>query len=206
MINLLPTAYKEELYYGRRNALLSKWIMVSFSALIGVGLLIAVGLVLINQSIDTNSKQVADAQAQLKSQKIEETQKEIESISNNTKLVLQVLSKEILFSKLLRQLGSVTPANTTLVGLQVDKLQGGLTLIGNAKDINSATQLQVNLQDPKNNIFEKADIETINCDNADSKKGGYPCAVQIRALFGKNNPYLYIAPTTAQTNTTEKKQ
>ena len=68
-----------------------------------------------------------------------------------------------------------------------------MTITAAAKDITSATQLQVNLQDPKNKIFEKADIENINCGTADLKKR-LPCTVQIRALFNKNSPYFYITP------------
>lgn len=194
MINLLPTGIREDLLYARRNTVLSRWVVACSFALLGIGLIVAGGYVYLDQSSKTYVKRVEIAQRNLQSQNVEETQKKVEEISNNTKLATQVLSREILFSKLLRQLGSSLPENTILKQLQIDKLQGGLTLQAGAKDISGGAQLQLNLQDPKNKIFDKADIENITCVPPDPKIA-YPCTVQIRALFTKSNPYLYIAPT-----------
>lgn len=144
-------------------------------------------------STASTQAKVDESKASLVSQKPEETQKRLEEISANTKLIIQVLSKEVLFSSLLRQLGASVPANTVLQEFQLDKVQGALSLKAVATDIQSATQLQLNLADPKNKIFEKAEIESINC-NPDPKLR-YPCTVQLRALFAKDNPFLYIGAT-----------
>lgn len=194
MINLLPPDVRENTMYARRNVVLVRWVTACSLALIGMGLIVGAGFIYLDQTSKTHAKRAEDARASLQSQKVDETQKQIEEISNNTKLATQVLSKEILFSKLLRQLGASLPANTTLQQLQIDKIQGGLALKAAAKDIDSATQLQVNLQDPNNKIFDKADIESINC--LATPDTIYPCSVQIKALFAKNNPYLYITPST----------
>lgn len=194
MINLLPPDVRSDTMYARRNVVLVHWVIACSIALLGIGLIVGAGFVYLDQASKTHAKRAEAARASLQSQKVDETQKQIEEISNNTKLATQVLSKEILFSKLLRQLGASLPANTTLQQLQIDKIQGGLALKAAAKDIDSATQLQVNLQDPNNKIFDKADIESINCSAAPDNP--YPCNVQIKALFAKNNPYLYITPTT----------
>lgn len=196
MINLLPTDIREDTYYARRNALLFRWIVACGGALLGIGLLVVGGQIYLSQSGVNYSKRVEASKQRLEAQKVGETQKRVEEISNDTKLALQVLSREILFSKLLRQLGYVLPADTTLQQFQIDKLQGGLTLRAGAKNITAATQLQVNLQDPNNKIFDKADIDNITCTTADAKNA-YPCTIQIRALFAKNSPYFYISPTSA---------
>jgi Tfp pilus assembly protein PilN len=201
MINLLPPNIRQDTLYARRNVVLLRWVIACGIALIGIGLIVGAGFVYLDQTSKSHAKRAEAARASLQAQKVEETGKKIEEISNNTKLATQVLSKEILFSKLLRQLGAALPANTTLTGLQIDKVQGGLALTASAKDVVSATQIQLNLEDPNNKIFEKADIESITC--ASSSDNPYPCVVQIRALFGKNNPYLYITPTVTGT---EKKQ
>lgn len=198
MINLLPPDVRKDTLYARRNVTLMKWVIACTIALIGVGVIVGAGYVYLDQASRSHAKRAEIARASLQTQKVEETSKQIEEISNNTKLATQVLSKEVLFSKLLRQLGASLPANTALEEFQIDKVQGGLSLKAAAKDITAATQLQVNLQDPNNKIFEKADIENITCGS--SPDNIYPCSVQIRALFTKNNPYLYITPTT------EKKQ
>lgn len=190
MINLLPTDIKEDYRYARYNSRLLKWVIGGTIALVGVILIIGSGWIYLHQSTKNISKQVSSSEQNLQAQNITGTKKQLDEISSNTKLVVQVLSREVLFSKLLRQLGASIPANTELQSFQVDKIQGGLTITAAAKDITSATQLQVNLQDPKNKIFEKADIENINC-GGDAKKT-LPCIVQIRALFNKNSPYFYI--------------
>jgi Tfp pilus assembly protein PilN len=130
------------------------------------------------------------AKEQLQAQKIEETQKQIEEISSNTKLATQVLSREVLFSKLLRQLGASLPSNTVLQQFQIEEFGGGLTLQAAASDIKAATQLQLNLDDPRNEIFEKADIESINCDDESPKL--YPCTIQLKVLFADGNPFTFI--------------
>jgi Tfp pilus assembly protein PilN len=203
MINLLPSAIKDELLYARRNTRLRSWIITSAAALIGVGLLISGGYLYMQKSISDLNSQVAQASDGLKAQKLDQTSKQVDEISANTKLVVQVLSREVLFSKLLRQLGASLPAKTALTRLVVDKVEGGLQITAAAQDFNAASQIQVNLQDPKNQIFEKADIVGIDC--ASGTVAQYPCNVTLKALFGKNNQYFYIAPPTKST-TSEVKQ
>jgi hypothetical protein len=112
-----------------------------------------------------------------------------------------VLSKEILFSKLIQQVGAAMPANTSLNGLSINKVQGGIDLTASAVDYTAATQVQVNLSDAQNKIFTQADIVSINCSTGTSSSTQdttYPCTVTIRALFAKNNPFLFINNTKAQ--------
>lgn len=193
MINLLPSDTRQDMLYARKNNILRKWLFYMFAGLMGALLIVFVGVFYLSQTTKLLNEQTAMARDSLQVQKIDETQKEVEQISNNVKLTTQVLSREILFSKLLNQLGAALPANSALQQLQIDKVQGGLTIIAQANDINSATQIQVNLQDPNNKIFETADIENITCD---PKPGDiYGCVVQLRALFSKDNPFLFISPS-----------
>ncbi len=197
MINLLPTDIKQDITYARRNTQLRRWILACVVALAGIGIIIAGGMLYMQQSIKNVSGQVQTSKQSLKAQNVAETQKRVEEISTNTKLATQVLSREILFSKLLPQIGFALPVNTSLTALQIDKLQGGIQLNASAADFNAATQIQVNLQDPKNGVFEKADLNNISCDTPGGEEvTGYPCNVNLRALFGKNTSFYFIAPTT----------
>lgn len=197
MINLLPPDIKDSVSYARRNTQLARWvglIMISFA---GVAVVVVFGLLYMNQSITSNHKQIADTREQLKAQKIDETQKQVEDISNSLKLVVQVLGKEVLFSKLLKQTGAAMPPNTVLMNLSINKLQGGIDLQAAARDYHAASQVQVNLQDPQNKIFSKADIVSISCTTTTNAPAGsmaalYPCSVNIRAQFAQNNPFLFI--------------
>lgn len=202
MINLLPRDIKEDIFYARRNTSLRGWILVALVALIGVGVIVAGGLIYMEQTIRNQTAQIQQSRQSLQDQKVDETQKRVEEISANTKLTVDVLSREILFSKLIRQIGSSLPANTALQSLQIDDTKGGIQLNALAADFNAGTQLQLNLQDPQNGVFEKADINSITCpepgDTSNAQAATpkqFPCDVNLRALFGKNNAYVYIAPT-----------
>lgn len=191
MINLLPTRYRENLLFARRNTTLRGWVTALIIVLIGTFLIVAGGFLYLQNEVRQQSKALAASQANLKAQDIDGTRQQLDSISSNTKLILQVLEREILFSKLLRQLGSILPANTALQQIEIDEVQGGIALQAGASNIETATQLQVNLEDPSNKIFQKADIENINCSEP-TEGSPYPCTVTLRALFSDDNQYKYI--------------
>ena len=191
MINLLPAERKEQYLYGRRNTVLRRWAFGLVFGLLGVALVATGGMLYLQSSVDSYSQQVIAANNSLKKQNLGDTQKHSQEITDSLKLVIKVLSREVLFSKLLTQIAAVTPANTSLSDLSISQVQGALELTAVSADYASATQLQVNLQDPANKIFSKADIQSINC-NGKSSDPRYPCTVTIKALFSNNNPFLFI--------------
>ena len=192
MINLLPPQERQNISFARRNTKLLRWVTALTLAIIGILLIVAFGTFYINQSADTYSDQLQKTQAELDSQKLSDTQKRVQDISSSLKLVVQVLSKEVLFSKLIKQIGTAIPANASLTDLRISKVSGAIDLAAIASDYNTATQVQVNLQDPANKIFNKADILNISCASTSSSDPRYPCTVNIRAQFAANNPFLFI--------------
>lgn len=191
MINLLPTEIQQEYRYARRNSWLMRLVVMFGIGLTGLVVISAAGVWYLNQTANAYVKQAASTQLSLDAQKQTETETKVKEMSNNLKLAVQVLSKEVLFSKLLQQLGASTPNNATLSNLSISELQGGVDITARTTDYNAATQLQVNLADPNNKIFDKADIVSITC-AAPASGSKYPCTVVIRALFAKNNPFLFI--------------
>jgi hypothetical protein len=190
MINLLPPELKTGYTYGRRNVVLRKWVAMFLVALIGLAALGTYGLLAIKQSSIEYDKKISTAEQQLKRDKYEATQKQVKDLSGSFQLVVKVLGQEVLFSKLLQQMGKTIPANAALTGLNISQVKGGIDIAAGAADYNTASQVQVNLADPNNKIFSKADIVGINCSNTNTSL--YPCTVNIRALFSDNNPYLFI--------------
>lgn len=190
MINLLPTEVKDEIVFARRNNSLRNWVVVCLIALAGVILIVAAGHLFIYQSTRTWQSQVNDTRAQLGEQKLEDTQKKITDISDSIKLALQVLSREILFSKLISQIGNTIPDGSSLQGLTINTAQSGVDITAVATDYQTATQVHINLSDPKNQIFEKADILNVTCTQAPDEK--YPCNISIRALFADKNEFQYV--------------
>jgi Tfp pilus assembly protein PilN len=191
MINLLPGDKKEDYLYARRNSKLRHWAIALLFGLVGVGLVTTGGMLYLQHSIDSFRNHVAATDGSLKLQKLDETRKTAEDITGSLKLVVEVLSREVLFSKLLVQIASVTPPNTRLSDLTISNTQGSLDITATSSDYASATQLQVNLSDPNNKIFSKADIQNITC-ASNAVDPQYPCSVTIKALFAQNNPYLFI--------------
>jgi len=198
MINLLPPAMKQEYRFARRNTSLVHWAIVFAVGMVGIAVVIGFGQLYIQNSIKNYAAQADASRAQLKAQKLDETQARVSDISSSLKLLVQVLSKQILFSKLIQQIGSVTPPGAALTDLQIGKLEGATNLQFIASDYQTGTQVQVNLQDPANKIFDKADLLSINC-SVTATNPKYPCQVTIRAAFTKSNPFLFITPTTTGT-------
>lgn len=198
MINLLPPYVQDNMLYARRNTRLRHWITLVMISVLGILVIVGAGQIYIQQSIHAYSQQVATGQSDLQAQKLDETQAKVQQLSGDLKLVVQVLQKEILFSKLLSQIGSALPPGSVLTNLSINKVVGGLDLQVATSDSQTATQLQVNLQDPKNEIFEKADLISIQCNSnakatsGDPVKSQYPCTAQVRALFAKNNSFTFI--------------
>ncbi|HVV66909.1 MAG TPA: hypothetical protein VHB72_02455 [Candidatus Saccharimonadales bacterium] len=190
MINLLPADMKQNYRYARQNVALRKWVVMFLVALAGLGLITTYGLFALKQSANRYSNQIANYESLFKQENFSGTQQQVQSISNDLKLATQVLSKEILFSQLIKQIGASMPDRAYLTGLQINEVKGGLEITAEAPDYKTATQVQVNLADPSNKIFQQADIEDIKC-NPDSNPV-YPCTVTVRALFSNNNPFLFI--------------
>lgn len=195
MINLLPIEVKQNIAYARHNRRLLRWALALGLGVAGSVVIVAFGLFYINQSTNAYSAQVTNTQADLNNQKLPEIEQRVKDISSSLKLVVQVLSREILFSKLMQQVGAAIPANASLTGLSISKVSGGIDLTAVATDYDTATQVQVNLQDPDNKIFEKADLINVSCAATSTADPRYPCTVTVRALFSQNNPFLFIGPS-----------
>lgn len=192
MINLLPPNVKQDLVYGRRNTLMLRWSFTCLLAIVGVMLIVLFGQFYMNQSIHDYTLQKQKTGDELVAQDLKQTQKQVQDISSSLKLVVQVLSREVLFSKLIQQIGVAIPTNSRLTDLKISQTQGGIDLTAVASDYGTATQVQVNLQDPDNKIFDKADIVGINCLATGATNARYPCSISIRAQFAKSNPFLFI--------------
>ncbi len=198
MINLLPPAAKEDFLYARRNAKLLRSCFTLLGATLGVLLITTIGILVLQQSTKTYNNLNTSADERLKAQKLEETQARVDEISNNLKLTTQVLQRQILFSRLLKQIGAAMPNNTSLTDLKISQTQGAIDISAVASSETTATQVQVNLSDPANKIFDRADIESINCSSSASSDARYPCNVDIKARFGANTSFMLIQKGNAQ--------
>ncbi len=186
MINLLPPDLKQAYRAARVNRHLVRWILVCVTGILGAAVITAFGYLYMNQTANNYRTQIETSRQQLAAQDLDKVQQEVKEISSNLNLVVEVLSKQIIFSGLLQKLGALMPAETNLTGLSISQTEGAIDISAEAKNYSSATQIQVNLSDPDNKLFSKADILSINCGGTNS----YPCTIQLRALFASDNPYI----------------
>ena len=192
MINLLPPDLKDSYRYARRNVGLRKWVITFAIAFIGLGGLATYGLLTMQQQTNHYNQEVAKGEATLQKENFAGTQAQAQEVSNSFKLVVKVLGQEVLFSQLLKQIAATIPPKANLTGLNISQTTGGIDISAIAPDYTTATQVQVNLADPHNKIFSKADIVNIACSSTNAADPAYPCTVNIRALFSPNNPFLFI--------------
>ncbi len=192
MINLLPPEVKQSYGYARRNVQLRRWVAICLVALLGLGVITTYGLLRVRQQTTQYSHRVAATQQMFRQENFAATQQQVQDISGSFKLVVKVLGQEVLFSQLLKQIAATIPAKANLTGLNINQTQGGIDITAVATDYNTATQVQVNLADPANKIFSKADIVSVTCNSANNLNPKYPCTVNLRALFAANNPFLFI--------------
>ena len=193
MINLLPPELKQDYRYARYNRRLAHWVFGFLAGMLGIVVITGTGLLIMSNSADSYKARIATTQSRLASENITGVQTQVTDISNNLKLMVNVLSKEILFSKLLAQLGSITPSNVVLTNLAISQSESAIDITAQTANYNAATQLQINLADPNNKIFSTADIVSITCATGTAiTNPNYPCTADVRAQFTQNNPFLFI--------------
>lgn len=192
MINLLPPELKQDYRYARYNHKLIRWSIAFLCAIFGVALITGAGYFVMDNSVESYQSKVASAQSRLTSENITGAEQKVAQISDNLKLMVDVLSKEILFSKLLEQLGSITPSNVILTNLSISQTDTAIDMTAETSSYQAATQLQVNLADPSNKIFSNADIINIGCVTQNPTNPTYPCTATLRAQFTNTNPFLFI--------------
>lgn len=190
MINLLPPDTKKTILYARRNTMLLRACLAMVGVIGGVLVLLGFGHFYLASTTARYEKDIVALQATLQEQNIDQTKQQIQDLSGSVNLALKVLSQEILFSKLLRQAGTVMPAGSSLSTIEISDVEGGIDITAGVNSYQVGTQVQVNLADPNNKLFKKVDLVSVTCNAQGS--GSYPCSARLRALFGDNSPYLFI--------------
>lgn len=198
MINLLPPDSKSTLAYARRNTKLVRFVVAAGIGALGILLVTGAGLLYLEQEANSYKDSISRSDQELKKQKESQVIAEVQGISDSLNLVVSVLGQEILFSQLIQEIGSVMPPGTVLEDLSLsNELTGAIQLQAGAISSAAASQVQVNLRDPKNNIFSEADLEGIQCTPPDPESTDppdpYPCTVTIKALFAKGNSFTLLA-------------
>jgi len=174
------------------------WTFGSLAIIAAMAATVVVGGLYIENVKGNLNSSITDTKKTISAQKLDKVKKDAEDLSDGVKLIVKVLSKEVRFSKLLQQLGNLMPSGATLGSLELsNKVNGALDLTASAVDYQSATQVQINLEDPKNNLFDKVDTLTVSCadgaQSSDGVKSKYKCQITIRALFKQEAAVTFLA-------------
>ncbi len=192
MINLIPSSQKKSMAYARRNSMILKWVIIMLIAIAGLLVIFGGSLFYIKQDIKAHENSIKSGQKSLSDQNEQKTLERVSEISGRLSLVVDVLSKEVIFSKLLPHIGSLMPEGASLNGLSLSRESaGGIDLTIGATNYIVAAQALANIQASENLLFENADANDIVCDGI-SNNGPYPCQATIRAVLVKDNPFLLL--------------
>lgn len=190
MIDLLPNDVKSSRMYGRRNRLLARWNFYLFLAIAAILAIIGAGYFFINNATLSAADVKTKTEDSIKAADLSNIEKEYETFTSNLKTVVQILNNQVLFSELLQQIGGVTPTGAILNTVSLSDSDNALDLNFTTTSASIAAQIQVNLEDPTNELFEKADIIQVACYiNSDDKE---ECSVQLRALFKEDAKFLFL--------------
>lgn len=194
MINLLPSQDKSELVYAVRNTRLLQLGSMIAIGLFGCILLIGAGFFYLQQETISYEKSAANTKLALEDNQEKQTITRVQGISDSLNLVVDVLSQEVLFSRLLREVAETLPAGTVLQDLSLSsELSGAIDLQVGAANYDAASQVQVNIENAGDTtVFEKADLIGISCKTDPQKPSQYPCQVSLRAIFSKDASFRLL--------------
>jgi hypothetical protein len=186
----MPSNIKINRSYGRKNIQLLRLAIQSVMLFILLLIVIFIGLNVIYTAQDNSKNEKVNLEKKYTSEKLDEVQKTYEEFASNLNTVTQILSKQILYSSLLQKIGSVIPPGATLNSVSLASTDNALDMNFSIIDSALAPIIQVNLQDEKNNLFEKADIIQVSCqqDSLSSEK----CTAQLKAQYKKDAVFLFI--------------
>lgn len=190
MINLLPPEVKQEITYGRRNNVLVRWIVAVIIVIAGIGFMTIFGLFYINQNVKSQQKVAKIAQQSIDNRNLEATKNELQSLSDKIKTIVQILNRQLLFSKMLTTIGGILPGGAVLSDINLTTSDLAIDLSLATIDRAAATQAFININDPKNNFFDKADLVSIICEGTGSKK--YPCTARIRVTLKNDSSFYFL--------------
>lgn len=171
MINLLPDDIKLSRKYAYRNFLIARYATFMGTVLISLIAMFGYGYISLNKTAATISK-TADAKLEDVA-KLSSVTSRAQSLSDTLKTTKILFDREVRFSTIIKQIGSVMPegARLTSLSLTSDRTKP-LTIEAELVDERQAITLKENILN--SDYFEGADIQNISAtDKKDSSGNTY---------------------------------
>ncbi|MBP9738559.1 PilN domain-containing protein [Candidatus Saccharibacteria bacterium] len=160
MINLLPPQQLANIRIARSNTLLRRYIELLLLALLIIITALTVAYYFMNVQ-QSNVQQVVDTD-QAKISELEPVQKQAEQLSATVNTIAGLLSRDVVFSDMLVQIGGLMPQGAVLTGLQfsIEDFKSPLIISAQVDTEEKAAVLLKNLQG--SDLFQSAEIKTID--------------------------------------------
>lgn len=176
MINLMPDEAKVELRAARTNVLLIRYISVIFLAFVFLVFVLGGSYYLLMQTKDSAQKLIEanDTKASVYSS----TQKQIDTLSSQLSGAKTILNQEVLYSKVLVNLGQQMPSGTLIDQLTLNDSSFTNTSVSMkiyAKSTNAAVSLRDRFQ--KSPYFKDVNFQNITESSQDV--AGYPVTANL---------------------------
>lgn len=180
MINLLPPEAKNQIKFARRNSILIKWLGAIFVVMLLITAMNVFGQFYINQTANRLKETANVTDQRIKEENLEQYKNNLNSLSGDMKTAVQILKKQLLFSKVFPKIGTTLPSGAVLSNVTLNSTDTSLDLTILAKDQYTANQAFTNVKDSNNQLFSKTDLISIVCGDSNPS---YPCTAQVKALL-----------------------
>jgi Tfp pilus assembly protein PilN len=181
MINLLPPANKRQIRAGRSNTLLVRY---NFFLLGALGfLLVAIGVVYFYLVNTKTSAETVVKENQTKVVNYQQVEQEANAFKSNLAVAKQILSKEVVYTKVILEIAALIPKGVILDNLNLDAKTFGTetTLTARAKTVDDAIALKNSFQNSPS--FSNVHFQSI----ATAEAGGaYPISVSLNVTINKD--------------------
>ena len=183
MINLIPTKVKKNIKFAKYNVLSVKYITLVLTLIA-----IMVGLLIYSKSTLTNTqsnlkRSVEENQA--RAAKLKSVNDDAKELSDTIKTIGNIFNQEVRFSELLKEIGAILPAGTTLSSLILSRdATNPVRLSVKLDTAEKAGVLQQNIIESK--LFVGADI--INVTDSTLDNSIYKFSGDLQAYYDPNFP------------------
>lgn len=183
MINLLPYDEKRQIRASRFNSILLRYFIILWMGGVFTAAIFGTSYFTLMNTKDGAERLLT--QNQNKSSAYESVQQQVSTINTNLSAAKNVLSQQVLYSKVLVGIGQATPPGVIIDKLTLSPTTFGtsVTLQAYARDSESALALKTAYQ--SSSIFSNVSLQNLSGANTGGAVAGYPVTVVLNVTINK---------------------
>jgi hypothetical protein len=152
MINLLPPIHKENIEYGRKNTQVLSWLIAVTFGIVILILTAMVGKLTIRASVAQVSSQKSDLENKQRDSGSAAIEKQYGEFTSNLTNVKKIYQQQILYSRLIRKLGTLLPPGTKLTTVSLTDKDRAINLNFSNEQPGLGPTIQINLENQGDQI------------------------------------------------------